>query len=242
MVAAAKQQTTGGVPPLAPPAAANGTRSGKPRRHSPASALLALDMRLSNALFRVGGGVPRALWRLFEFSGDGLLWLALALGCALAPATPPPLRAAWANFLAAWVLDLALVGAAKGLVRRPRPVYNHRGDFVAIVAVDRFSFPSGHSSRLVVCDTCPAVVVVAAAAWGCLEDQHYIAIHSRLTSRAQLCWGEERPAPPRRCVLFSRPDLPAVVCPLWLYWRPCCWRTLAPGCVLAWPVGRWRRP
>ncbi|PSC70048.1 choline-phosphate cytidylyltransferase 2 [Micractinium conductrix] len=167
MVAAAKQQTTGGVPPLAPPAAANGTRSGKPRRHSPASALLALDMRLSNALFRVGGGVPRALWRLFEFSGDGLLWLALALGCALAPATPPPLRAAWANFLAAWVLDLALVGAAKGLVRRPRPVYNHRGDFVAIVAVDRFSFPSGHSSRVSFVALLAAVLLAHTRPWLC---------------------------------------------------------------------------
>ncbi len=179
---------------------------------TPATALLAIDGRWSNALFRAGGGVPRPVWKLFELTGDGLVWLALALGCALAPAAPPPLRAAWANFLAAWVsrawplcmpgvqagagpgccslrllsrraqfsrlqmlacsaqacralpqtlgvllqrtcpsflqaVDLALVGLLKGTVRRARPVYNLRSDFAVVVAVDHFSFPSGHSSR-----------------------------------------------------------------------------------------------
>ncbi|KAL4435432.1 hypothetical protein ABPG77_006194 [Micractinium sp. CCAP 211/92] len=113
-----------------------------------ATALLAIDRRWSNALFRAGGGVPRPVWKLFELTGDGLVWLALALGCALAPATPPPLRAAWANFLAAWAVDLALVGLLKGTVRRARPVYNLRSDFAVVVAVDHFSFPSGHSSRV----------------------------------------------------------------------------------------------
>lgn len=70
---------------------------------TPTSALLTLDTRWSNALFRAGHGVPRPIWKLFELTGDGLVWLALALGCALAPATPPPLRAAWTNFLVAWV-------------------------------------------------------------------------------------------------------------------------------------------
>lgn len=37
----------------------------------------------------------------------------------------------------------------KGTVRRARPVYNLRSDFSVVVAVDHFSFPSGHSSRWV---------------------------------------------------------------------------------------------
>lgn len=125
----------------APPAAAAG-------KLTPSTALLALDTRWSNSLFRTGRGVPRPVWKLFELTGDGLVWLALALGCMLAPATPPPLRAAWANFLAAWAVDLALVGMLKGTVRRARPVYNLRSDFSVVVAVDHFSFPSGHSSRV----------------------------------------------------------------------------------------------
>lgn len=75
------------------------------------------------------------------------MWLALTLSALALPATPPPARVLWANFLLGLLLDLALVGALKGAVRRSRPVYNRREDFTVVVAVDRFSFPSGHSSR-----------------------------------------------------------------------------------------------
>ncbi len=57
------------------------------------------------------------------------------------------MRMCVANLLLGFVLDLILVGAIKGLFRRPRPVYNKEGDFVLVVSVDKFSFPSGHSSR-----------------------------------------------------------------------------------------------
>ena len=36
-------------------------------------------------------------------------------------------------------------------VRRPRPIYNKSGDFLLVVSVDRFSFPSGHTSRQAAC-------------------------------------------------------------------------------------------
>lgn len=49
-------------------------------------------------------------------------------------------------FLGLWI-DIALIGLAKGSFKRQRPVYNHLGDFVVIVGVDKFSFPSGHASR-----------------------------------------------------------------------------------------------
>lgn len=109
--------------------------------------LHSLDQRLSHALFRRGSRVPRWVWKLFELSGDGLVWLALAIGCALAPGTAPAARHAWAAFLLCWAVDLALVGLIKASIRRSRPVYNLRSDFTVVVAVDHFSFPSGHSSR-----------------------------------------------------------------------------------------------
>ncbi len=58
--------------------------------------------------------MPRALWRLFELSGDGLVWLAWTLGMIAAPGTQPATRAIWVNFLAAWALDLALVRGLGG--------------------------------------------------------------------------------------------------------------------------------
>ena len=58
--------------------------------------------------------MPRALWRLFELSGDGLVWLAWTVGMIAAPGTQPATRAVWVNFLAAWALDLALVRCVGG--------------------------------------------------------------------------------------------------------------------------------
>lgn len=137
-------------------------RGRQARRVGPLEALQALDQRLSNALFGRGGGVPRATWRLLELGGDGLVWLAVALGCVLAPGTPAALRAAWANFLCCWALDLVLVGLLKAAFRRSRPVYNLASDFTVVVAVDHFSFPSGHSSRWAGLRGCSGGVVQAA--------------------------------------------------------------------------------
>ena len=50
------------------------------------------------------------------------------------------------GLVAGLVLDLAFVGLAKLIFRRPRPAYNAADMYVA-VAVDHWSFPSGHSSR-----------------------------------------------------------------------------------------------
>ncbi|KAK9403795.1 phospholipid phosphatase 6 [Crotalus adamanteus] len=50
------------------------------------------------------------------------------------------------NLLFALILDLVLVAAVKGLVKRRRPVYN-KMDMFATVSVDKYSFPSGHATR-----------------------------------------------------------------------------------------------
>jgi len=116
--------------------------------HLPSHFLTALDVRLSNALFRAGTSVPRWVWKLFEYSGDGIVWLAVTIAAALSPLSSPAARCLWVNFLLGLLLDLIEVGLLKGLVRRSRPSYNALAkDMVVVVAVDHFSFPSGHSSR-----------------------------------------------------------------------------------------------
>lgn len=115
----------------------------------PAHGLLSrLERDLSLRLYRdVGARIPRAAFMLLEHCGSGLLWLPLAPLAWLAPGLPPAARQCAANLALGLLLDLALVGTLKGAVRRARPVYNHAGDFVVVVAVDQFSFPSGHAAR-----------------------------------------------------------------------------------------------
>jgi membrane-associated phospholipid phosphatase len=45
------------------------------------------------------------------------------------------------------MFDIAVIGTAKGLTRRSRPVVNH--DDVLSIGPDKYSFPSGHTSRAV---------------------------------------------------------------------------------------------
>ncbi|KAL4857005.1 Choline-phosphate cytidylyltransferase 2 [Chlorella vulgaris] len=130
-------------------------------------AVQALDCRLSNALFRHGSSVPRWVWKLFELGGNGLVWLAVALACALPPGTPPAARHVWAAFLLCWALDLVLVGSIKGVFRRSRPVYNLQSDFAVVVAVDHYSFPSGHSSRASFVALFAAVLLGHSQPWLC---------------------------------------------------------------------------
>ncbi|BDA46452.1 probable phospholipid phosphatase 6 [Coccomyxa sp. Obi] len=112
------------------------------------NALVDLDTRLSLSLYRsLGSKVPRSVFKTLEHTGSGLLWLPLAPVVFLAPSASPVLRTCAANLLVGLLVDIAIVGTLKGLVRRARPVYNDTGDFLLVVAVDSFSFPSGHAAR-----------------------------------------------------------------------------------------------
>jgi len=84
-----------------------------------------------------------------EHSGNGLLWIPAAVTLTFRGEGDPTAATVWgANLLLALLLDLLAVGLIKGLVRRPRPVYNDSSDFLTVAFVDSFSFPSGHSSRM----------------------------------------------------------------------------------------------
>lgn len=82
-----------------------------------------------------------------EFSGDGdfLIPWAAATFLAPEPRLTPELRTFF-NLFMAFLFDLIIVSIIKKIVRRPRPKYN-RKHFVT-VQVDHWSFPSGHSTRV----------------------------------------------------------------------------------------------
>jgi membrane-associated phospholipid phosphatase len=85
--------------------------------------------------------------RTLEFSADGVFLIPCTAATFLAPRAKltPELRAFFFNLFMAFQFDLIFVSIVKQIVRRPRPEYN-RGHFINI-AVDRWSFPSGHSTR-----------------------------------------------------------------------------------------------
>lgn len=111
---------------------------------------VAWDHSVSEALYKRGTRIPRPFWKFLEYTGDGLVWLAACFLALALPTTSVPIRHLWANFLLGMLLDLIETGLVKALMRRPRPQHNLIAkDMNVIVAVDHFSFPSGHSSRLV---------------------------------------------------------------------------------------------
>ena len=118
------------------------TVSSKPR------SIVELDRSISLTLYRqVGSRFPRPVFLLLEHSGNGVLWLLAAPVAWLWPGLGAVTRYYIANFFLGLWVDLAVVGTLKGLFRRPRPLYNYSEDFVLVVAVDKYSFPSGHAAR-----------------------------------------------------------------------------------------------
>ena len=84
---------------------------------------------------------------LLEHSGNGVLWLLVTTAYWVWGATTPRERVLWLHFFIGLWIDIALVGALKMAVRRARPEYNISSDFILVVSVDNFSFPSGHAAR-----------------------------------------------------------------------------------------------
>ncbi|KAJ4811853.1 Phospholipid phosphatase 6 [Rhynchospora pubera] len=109
---------------------------------------IALDTSLSLHLHTFFQFIPRFLLKSLEICGDGRLFfpVAISLLFLLSPSLQSP-HPFLLSLLAGSLLDLLLVGLIKHLIRRPRPVYN-KSDMSIAFAVDHWSFPSGHSSRL----------------------------------------------------------------------------------------------
>lgn len=126
------------------------------------------DERISSWLFTVGTRVPRGAWTVLEYSGDGIVWLSIAvafvsLGFSKTVETMRNVSKIsfqgdflvddslliGLNLLAGLIIDLLEVGILKVAFKRPRPHHNTiTKDMRILVPVDAFSFPSGHSSRV----------------------------------------------------------------------------------------------
>ncbi|KAK9847795.1 hypothetical protein WJX84_009050 [Apatococcus fuscideae] len=118
-------------------------------RLNPHGMLQRWDLCASNWAYKtLGRQVPRDVWIGLEHSGNGLVWLPLVAGLLCMPQLSPLARHLVANFFLGFWTDLIIVGLLKGIVRRPRPSYNNPDDFLLVVAVDKWSFPSGHASRV----------------------------------------------------------------------------------------------
>ena len=114
-----------------------------------------LDAALSKGVYDAASRcVPRRALKFFEHAGSGLLWFPLAIFLWLMPAhdTFEGIGSDWQRGLGAFLffgmlLELAVVGILKVVVRRPRPAWNNAGDFLLVASADQWSFPSGHASR-----------------------------------------------------------------------------------------------
>ena len=105
---------------------------------------LALCLRL-NRLSHVG--FWRGFFRIVSRVGDGVFWYSLALALPVIHGA-----GAWptvGRMLVAGVLGLALYKWLKKRTSRPRPFQVYAAISAAAPALDRFSFPSGHTLHAV---------------------------------------------------------------------------------------------
>ncbi|CAA7401128.1 unnamed protein product [Spirodela intermedia] len=112
---------------------------------SPLRRVVELDEAWSLRIHEACQVVPRRLLKALEISGDGRIWIPIPIALLLASPSPE-LYCVAMGLLAGFLLDLLFVGLLKHLVRRSRPLYN-KGMYLTF-AVDHWSFPSGHSSRV----------------------------------------------------------------------------------------------
>ncbi|KAL8053584.1 hypothetical protein ABFS82_05G081000 [Erythranthe guttata] len=120
--------------------------------------LINLDTAVSLKLYTFFQPIlPFYLLKSLELSGDGRLFFPIILSILLTTnpgvatltsttVTLTPTANLLINLLIGSLLDLVLIGLIKHLIQRPRPVYN-KNMFLSF-AVDHWSFPSGHSSRV----------------------------------------------------------------------------------------------
>lgn len=116
------------------------------KKSSLTTRIIDFDKNLSSKLFQFGNGWLRFIFIFLEHTGNGLFWIPVSFAIWLSPwPIPPSFRALLLNLFLAFMVDLMVIGTLKSTVKRPRPIYNH-GMFIAL-APDKWSFPSGHSSR-----------------------------------------------------------------------------------------------
>ncbi|CAF1066173.1 unnamed protein product [Adineta steineri] len=84
---------------------------------------------------------------LLEFSGSGYVWIPYSIIMIALHYTTIHEAMQYILLFTGFMLDIAIIGTTKFFVRRPRPIVNHND--VLAIGPDKFSFPSGHTSRAV---------------------------------------------------------------------------------------------
>jgi membrane-associated phospholipid phosphatase len=82
-----------------------------------------------------------------EFSGSGYVWIPYSIIMIAIHYTSIREAMRYILLFTGLLFDIAVIGTTKGLTRRSRPVVNH--DDVLSIGPDKYSFPSGHTSRAV---------------------------------------------------------------------------------------------
>ena len=82
-----------------------------------------------------------------EFSGSGYLWIPYSIIMIAIHYTTIREAMPFILLFTGLMFDIAVIGTTKALTRRRRPVVNH--DDVLSIGPDKYSFPSGHTSRAV---------------------------------------------------------------------------------------------
>ncbi|KAE9555883.1 hypothetical protein FO519_000863 [Halicephalobus sp. NKZ332] len=112
-----------------------------------------LDAALTRYVFfpeAVNSTFVRILFLLVEWTAHGIPWLLMSgFGTLYSLNKNQPLNNQWkwAVLLFGILIDLAAVGLIKITFRRARPPYNADDQIYEAPIADKFSFPSGHSSR-----------------------------------------------------------------------------------------------
>jgi len=110
--------------------------------------ILSWDQKVTKSAFdlfdkKFGYVKHRSNMKMLEYSGVGYLWLGGVLVMLYMGSDNLEL---WMNLLAMLLIDIVIVAVTKAASRRRRPAYNT--DDMLSVSVDKFSFPSGHASRV----------------------------------------------------------------------------------------------
>jgi len=94
-------------------------------------------------------GSLRPVMKFLEISCHGIPWFVFTIIGILAAQQASTVQFL-INLLLAQIIDILVLLVLKSTVRRPRPSHNRADMFADVVSVDKFSFPSGHSTRAVV--------------------------------------------------------------------------------------------
>mmetsp|Transcript_45669 Transcript_45669/g.85312 ORF Transcript_45669/g.85312 Transcript_45669/m.85312 type:complete len:202 (+) Transcript_45669:112-717(+) len=143
------------------------------------------DRKITASLYySVAPVIPRPFLKALEWAGDGTFWVPLPAILWMYPSVVP---ASHRHFLMhlffGFLLDLLVIGSIKMLVHRRRPKYN-KDDMHLVVSVDKYSFPSGHTSRCVFIAS--FALVVLNEEW---HETFFICIWATMTAMSRVALG-----------------------------------------------------